>query len=197
MAAERMTRVPTAEFLFAIWGLLLTPGPTNTLLALSGASAGLRRSVRLMPAELAAYLLVVTPLALFGADLLARQPLAASAVKFPAAGWVAFLAVKLWRVEAGRAQMEAITPRRVFVTTLLNPKGLIIGLTLLPHGAAPVFLLHLGLFAASVLMVAAIWAGAGGMMKRDSAEPPLVYRRAAACWLALLAAALVGAALRA
>jgi len=189
--------VRTPEFLFAIWGLLLTPGPTNTLLALSGASAGLRRSARLMPAELAAYLLVVVPLALFGADLLARQPLAAGAVKLAAAGWIAFLAVKLWRVETAGTGDGEVTARRVFVTTLLNPKGLIIGLTLLPRGTSPDFALHLGVFAASVVMVAAIWAGAGRMLKRDSAEPPRLYRRTAALWLGLLAAALVGAALRA
>lgn len=183
-------------FLLAVWALLLTPGPTNTLLALSGASAGLARSVRLMPAEVAAYLLVTVPLAVFGAEVLAREPLLASAVKLAAAGWVAWLAVKLWRVRTGEADAATVTARRVFVTTLLNPKGLIIGLTLLPRGTAPEFPLHLGLFAASILGVAAIWAGAGAMLNRGGAQAPVLYRRAAAVWLAVLAVALAGAAIR-
>ncbi|MFG1347024.1 hypothetical protein V5F59_19205 [Xanthobacter autotrophicus DSM 431] len=187
----------TLAFLFAIWGLLLTPGPTNTLLALSGASAGLARSVRLMPAELCAYLLVTVPLAVFGAEFLAREPLVASAVKLAAAGWVAVLAVKLWRIRAEAAEEGAVTARRVFVTTLLNPKGLIIGLTLLPRGAAPEFPLHLGLFAASILGVALIWAGGGAVLNRGKAGTPILYRRAAALWLAFLAVALAGAAIRA
>ncbi|MFG1298492.1 hypothetical protein V5F49_01730 [Xanthobacter sp. V3C-3] len=186
----------TLAFLVAIWALLLTPGPTNTLLALSGASSGLARSVRLMPAEIAAYLLVTVPLAVLGTEFLAREPLVASAVKLAAAAWVAFLAVGLWRIRTTEAAGGAVTARRVFVTTLLNPKGLIIGLTLLPRGTAPEFPLHLGLFAASILGVALIWAGGGAMLNRGRATTPLLYRRAAALWLAFLAVALAGAAIR-
>lgn len=186
----------TFEFLFAVWALLLTPGPTNTLLALAGASQGLRRAARLVPAELCAYLLVTVPLATFGAELLARDPGLATAVRLAAAAWVAYLAVKLWRVVPGAAA-GAVTAGRVFVTTLLNPKGLIIGLALLPRGGAPDFAPHLVLFAGSIVAVALIWAAGGGLLKRGAAEPPVLYRRAAACWLALLAAVLAGAAIRA
>ncbi|MFG1477610.1 hypothetical protein V5F53_02975 [Xanthobacter sp. V4C-4] len=184
----------TSAFLFAIWALLLTPGPTNTLLALSGATVGLKRAVRLMPAELLAYLLVTVPLALIGAELLAQWPHATRAVKLAAACWVAVLAVKLWRVETAGTGAGTVTGRRVFVTTLLNPKALVIGLTLLPPGDAPAFAPHLALFAGSVLMVATLWAGAGALLKRDAGLPP-VLRRAAACWLALLAVGLAGAGL--
>lgn len=188
----------TAEFLFAVWALLLTPGPTNTLLALSGASAGFPRALRLTPAELSAYLLVTVPLATFGAAVLAQWPDAARLVKFAAALWVSFLAVKLWRIEAAQAASGEITARRVFVTTLLNPKALVIGLALLPHGDAPAFPLHLGLFAGSVLAVAAIWAGAGALLRRGTAGAlPVLVRRAAACWLGVLAVGLAGAAISA
>ncbi|MFG1245924.1 hypothetical protein [Xanthobacter flavus] len=187
----------TAAFLFAIWGLLLTPGPTNTLLALSGASVGLGRSLRLMPAELAAYLVVTVPLATAGADLLAGAPLAAVAVRLAAAGWIAYLAVRLWRLPAPGQAAGEVTLARVFTTTLLNPKALIIGLTLLPRGSEPDFPPHLALFAGSVVAVATIWAGGGALLKRGDGEQRLLYRRAAACWLAFLAAALVGAAIRA
>lgn len=183
----------TTEFLLAIWALLLTPGPTNTLLALSGAAVGFRRSWRLLPAELAAYLLVTVPLAILGAELLDAAPMLARGVKLAAALWVAWLAVRLWRVAPADAAQGAATPRRVFVTTLLNPKGLIIGLALLPGGAAPQFAPHLLLFAGSILAVAAIWAGGGALLHRDGAAglPPL-FRRAAACWLGILATALAG-----
>lgn len=188
----------TAEFLFAVWALLLTPGPTNTLLALSGAAAGFSRALRLTPAELSAYLLVTVPLAAFGAALLAPWPDAARLVKLAAAVWVGILAVKLWRIEAAHAAPGAITARRVFVTTLLNPKALVIGLALLPRGDAPDFPLHLGLFAGSVLAVAAIWAGAGAILRHGTAGAmPVLVRRAAACWLGVLAIGLAGAAVSA
>ncbi|MFG1418629.1 hypothetical protein V5F38_07500 [Xanthobacter sp. V0B-10] len=188
----------TAEFLFAVWALLLTPGPTNTLLALAGTGGGLARAARLMPAELAAYLLVTLPLAAFGAEALAQWPDAARLVKLAAAAWVAVLAVRLWRPGAAHGMAGEVTAGRVFVTTLLNPKALVIGLVLLPRGGAPDFALHAGLFALSVLAVAAIWAGAGALLRRGAAgATPLLFRRAAACWLAVLAVALAGAALSA
>lgn len=181
------------EFLFAILALLLTPGPTNTLLALSGASVGFKRSLPLIPAEVAAYLLVTIPLAMVGAELLAQWPQVARLVKFAAAAWVAFLAVKLWRVNAAEAAAGSVTPQRVFITTLLNPKALIIGLTLLPQENLNGFALHVALFAGSIIVVASIWSRGGAMLRRgQSATLPPVLRRAAACWLGILAIALAG-----
>ncbi len=45
------------ELVLALLVLLLTPGPTNTLMALAGAERGWTRALRLIPAELAGYLL--------------------------------------------------------------------------------------------------------------------------------------------
>ena len=59
----------TLPFVLSILALLLTPGPTNTLLAVGAASAGFRRSLPLVLAELTAYLLVVAPLATVAAGL--------------------------------------------------------------------------------------------------------------------------------
>lgn len=182
----------TYEFIFAILALLLTPGPTNTLLALSGAAVGFRRSLPLIPAEVAAYMLVTVPLALVGAELLAQWPEAARLVKFIAAAWVAYLAVKLWRLNTSDATAGSVTPGRVFITTLLNPKALIIGLTLLPQENLNGFALHAALFAGSIIVVASIWSIGGAILHRgQSATLPPVLRRAAACWLGILAIALV------
>jgi threonine/homoserine/homoserine lactone efflux protein len=185
--------VTTAEFVFAVAGLLLTPGPTNTLLALSGAAVGLRQSLRLIPAEFAGYLLVVVPLALFGAGLFAAWPVLGTIVKLGAAIWVMILAVRLWWPPAAVGTDGLVMPGRVFFTTLLNPKGLVFGLVLLPRPDAPEFVPHLALFCAMLPVVATIWMTGGTVLGRDRSriELPPALRRAAACWLAILSVVLV------
>jgi len=46
-------------FAFAVIAILATPGPTNALLATAGAANGLRRSLPLVPAELAGYVIAI------------------------------------------------------------------------------------------------------------------------------------------
>ncbi|HUD92174.1 hypothetical protein [Sphingobium sp.] len=178
-------------FLLAIWALLLTPGPTNTLIGLSGAQAGWRRTARLIPFELAAYLIVVLPIAMLGAEAMTHWPRLAIMVKLGAATWVLYLAQGLWRPPSEQTP-AMVTPRRLFVTTMLNPKGLVFGMALLPSPHPDIFALHVALFAISVIMVAGLWAGLGATLgQRGQVEGAPWLRRAAACWLALLSGGLV------
>lgn len=180
----------TALFL-ALLGLLMTPGPTNTLLALAGAERGWRRGLLLIPLEVLAYLLVCLPLALLGEAVLSAHPWLGPAIKAVAGAWVAVLAIRLWHLpKADGAQ--SVTAARVFVTTLLNPKALIIGLVLLPGPDMPLrALLFVGLVAA----VAAIWAAMGACLAGRGDCPARrgsgLARRLAALWLAVLSASLL------
>lgn len=182
----------TAQFLFAVLGLLLTPGPTNTLLALSGAESGVRRSLVLIPAETVAYLAVVIPLATVGRDLLDNWPAASGAIKLAVAAWIMFLALRLWSSVQTDATRHAVTVRRVLVTTMLNPKGLVFGLVLLPSWSSPLFLRHMALFCAAIVVVSMAWiaAGSGATRAFSSGRGLRFARRAAACWLATLAVVL-------
>ncbi|WP_444430788.1 hypothetical protein ACTTAM_07475 [Rhodobacter capsulatus] len=122
-----------AAFSLAVLALLLAPGPTNTLMAVAGASHGLARVLRLVPAEpggLSAHGCAAG--AGGGAGLMARAPGAALLLKLAAALWVMVLAVRLWCSAAAGAEGFAIGAGRIFVTTALNPKALIFGLVLLP-----------------------------------------------------------------
>jgi threonine/homoserine/homoserine lactone efflux protein len=180
------------EFLFAVGGLLLTPGPTNALLALAGSMAGLRRALALIPVETAGYLLVVVPLALFGGTLFGRFPVLGEVVKLAAAAWVMFLAVRLWRPGTQEGESSPVTPERLFVTTLLNPKGLVFGLVLLPAAGAAQFGERLALFSVLLVLSAAIWVSGGSLLGRAGAASrfPAVLRAAAGGWLAILSVGL-------
>ncbi len=171
------------ELNLALLALLITPGPTNTLLALAGAQGGLRAGLRLLPVELLAYLCVVAPLALFGAPLLERLPMLRPILTVIAALWVGRLAFGLWhRPSAQSAAAQQVTAMQVAVTTLLNPKCLIFGLVLLPAG--PGTLPGQISFAAQVPLIAALWAGLGaGVLSRSGQW----LNKGAAIWLAALA----------
>jgi threonine/homoserine/homoserine lactone efflux protein len=179
------------ELGLAVLVLLLTPGPTNTLMLLAGAEQGVRGALRLIPAEVLGYALPVLPLTLIGASLLADQQALRAGVTLAAGVWVAVLAVRLWQVPASGLARSPVGPRAVFVTTALNPKALIFGLVLLP---APDRLAgNLALFFALVVLVAVVWARMGAALADGSRQPRalVVLRRLASVWLALVSLALM------
>ncbi|MBL9060985.1 MAG: hypothetical protein JNL31_00375 [Tabrizicola sp.] len=180
------------ELTLAVLVLLLTPGPTNSLVLLAGAERGWPGALRLIPAELSGYLLTVLPLALMGTTLLADHHALRTAVTLAAGAWVAVLAAKLWRVPEAADGGRSVGGRALFVTTALNPKALIFGLVLLPSpdrlGA------NLAIFAGLVVLVAAIWAGLGAVLRAGGSGQPravFVLRRLASIWLAAVSLVLI------
>ena len=84
-------------FALAVLAVLGTPGPTNTLLATAGATAGLRRSLPLIPAEAAGYTIAVLTLGLALGPVVAGAPLLAGALRAAVGVYLLFLALRLWR----------------------------------------------------------------------------------------------------
>ncbi|MCU0827504.1 MAG: hypothetical protein MUE52_08860 [Tabrizicola sp.] len=179
------------ELTLAILVLLITPGPTNTLILLAGAERGLARATRLIPVELAAYLSVVIPLALIGQSTLDAYPGLRSGVAVLAAIWVAILAAKLWHHDPV-ATDRSVDARALFLTTLVNPKGLIFGLVLLPSPDR--LQLNLIAFSLSVVGVALVWATFGAVLRQGSGGQPRALsglRRLASVFLAGMSVLLV------
>ncbi|KAF0114242.1 MAG: hypothetical protein FD150_1677 [Rhodobacteraceae bacterium] len=181
-----------AELAIAVLLLLLTPGPTNTLILLAGAERGLVGAARLIPAELLGYLLTVLPLTLVGAELLARHSGMQAIVTLAAGLWVAVLAVKLWRAPDGSGAVAVAGAREVLVTTALNPKALIFGLVLLPSPDR--LAVTLALFAGLVGVVALIWGSIGAFLRAGKFRQPrsfMLLRRLASVWLAAISVVLM------
>lgn len=186
-----------STFLFALLALLLAPGPTNTLIGLAGAQSGLRSLRRLLPAELFGYLTTIVPAAWFGTMMIDLWPSAAVVLKLVAAAWVMYLAIGLWGPRSDVLCNDEVTARRVYITTVLNPKALIVAFVLLPPPTDAQFPLKLALFCLIASSVALLW-GAFGTVARPNVRGTkhlTAIRRAASIWLAIVSGSLFLAAL--
>lgn len=172
------------ELTFALLALLASPGPTNALLAMAGAQGA--RGARLPVLVLACYTATVLPLTLWGSLWLDRLPDLKQGLTVAAGLWVGLMALKLWRTDRFSLTV-AVSPTQIGLTTLLNPKALVIGLVLLP--GAPQIGAGFGLFGVLVLGVSMLWLRLGASLPHRAR--PLV-NRGGAVWLGLLAAILLG-----
>jgi threonine/homoserine/homoserine lactone efflux protein len=163
--------------------ILATPGPTNTLLATSGAMIGLRHSLILIPAETAGYLASILTVGLAAGPFAASQPIVARTLQVAVGVYLLWVAWRLWRRGTALAPSgRLVTPGQVFMTTLLNPKALIFALGVVPFGAAPVGP-YLAGFVLLLVTVAALWIAGGAMLARAAvaggSHPGIVPRAGA------------------
>jgi threonine/homoserine/homoserine lactone efflux protein len=166
-----------------IGAVLLTPGPTNTLLFLAGSRDGFRRSLRLIGAEWIGYLIAIGVWCAFLALAAAVAPGAPTIARACAAIYIAWSALKLWRTapQAGQASTTGIGPRNLFMVTLLNPKAFFFATVVFPPlSAGGAAMLHAYLIFSSLLIpIAALWISMGAaVLACPSATPrqPLVHR---------------------
>jgi threonine/homoserine/homoserine lactone efflux protein len=170
--------------------LLATPGPTNTLLAASGAALGARRALKLLPAELAGYLASIGAATLLLGPVLAAGTAAATVLKLAAAAWLVSSAAMLWRKSASQLAPVPADGIRVFTTTLLNPKALIFATLIFPPEA---FARGAMAFAPLCLGFGAAWTLTGATLLRDRVGPRTICRTTAVAQIAFAGVAAVSA----
>jgi threonine/homoserine/homoserine lactone efflux protein len=193
--------MPDLLLLSAIAAILATPGPTNTLLLTAGTETGFRRALRLVPAELAGYLVAITAWGLVLGRIAADRPWLALSLRLLSAAYLAWMAARLWR--SARAQAEdprtAVTVAGLFTTTVLNPKALVFAAGIFPATAFASlagYLAAMGLFAATLVPIAVAWVGAGAATALTPGRPTQgLVQRGAAVVLLLFSASLGASAL--
>jgi len=168
-------------FLVASYSLLALPGPTNTLLATSGAGVGFARSLPLLAAELCGYLAAIALLRLFLGPFVIDSPIAGVILRTLVTAYILYLAALLWR--SGSRELRdgpAVTFGQVLLTTLLNPKAIIFAFLLLPLQAGPLELVPwLAVISFQIVTAGAAWLAVGTVLGRGvqrSAHPHLVNR---------------------
>lgn len=181
-------------FCFVLLTLLAVPGPTNTLLALSGATAGLRRSLALVLGVLAGYALSTAAQRAVFATLFEGSSTLEMWLRVLVASYLVYLSIRLWSTRA--IEESQIGGQRVFVATFLNPKALIIALVLMPaEPIVPAF--HFAALVVLTVAVSLVWIKAGVLAKRFSGgRYALVFPKVAAVALVAFAAVIVSSVFR-
>jgi threonine/homoserine/homoserine lactone efflux protein len=177
-------------FVAATCFLLALPGPTNTLLAASGAEVGMRRSLHLLAAELAGYLVAITLLRVVLGPVVGAMPLASTVLRILVSIYVLCLAARLWRLPSRQSGTRAsVQFTQVLATTLLNPKAMVFAFLLLPLESAPNDLAaRLAVIAALIVAAGAGWIMLGATLGRGArrfGHPRLVTRTGAAALVAV------------
>ncbi|MBR0825720.1 LysE family transporter [Bradyrhizobium manausense] len=183
-------------FILATASLLAIPGPTNTLLATSGAGVGAARSLPLLAAELGGYLLSIMLLRSVLGPFMQAVPVAGIVLRIVVSAYLIYLACMLWRHGARElAGRVPVSFRRVLITTFLNPKAVIFAFTLLPLQVAAIdLLLWLILLAVQIVTIGSGWIALGAALGRGLqgvGRPLLIYRLSAVALVML--AGMIGA----
>ena len=97
----------------------------------------MRRSARLIPAEVLGYIIAITVWGTLIDTVSATLPILPTLLKLLSAFYIIFLAVKLWKTANVQLDLNqpAIRPRELFVATLLNPKALLFASAIFPVAA--------------------------------------------------------------
>lgn len=121
-------------------------------------------SYSLVAAAVFGYLLSVSILGVVLGPTLAEQPILKTALQAACGAWVIWLAVKIWRVATQDNDVSVNGSTDMFATTMLNPKGIIIAVGLLPNTELTASLVtHLGTVLALAGLAGVLWVVLGKM----------------------------------
>lgn len=161
---------------FSVFALLILPGPTNAALAMASQRLTFGRAVTLLAAVLGSYLAVIIPITAVAAPFLHEHRIVAQAIKLISATWVFYLAIKLW-TDAPRDGGGTVRLRHLVVTTLLNPKAVIIGLTMIVSDDGTLPIAALATFSIVVITTSTIWLLAGRLILGGKGQTPAIVQR--------------------
>jgi threonine/homoserine/homoserine lactone efflux protein len=181
--------------------VLITPGPTNTLLAAAGLRHGVRRSLPLIAAELAGYLVSISVWGRFLAQAAHALPWLPTLLRVTAGLYIAYLAVDMWRAAVALPDSTQRTSgmRTLLVATLLNPKGLLFAGTIFPAIAftqMPAYVFAMLMFACLAVPIALAWIAFGAALGNGKLWlNPVKMQRGASIVLGVFSLSLAWAAL--
>lgn len=147
----------------AFFSILMIPGPTNALLASSARHVGIKKSLRLIPAELIGYLYAIGLWWLFinlTKDIWPALTTLLHIFSFSYVLWLGFSLWKMKQLQQHSQQYTEIAPKQLFYSTFKNPKALLLTAAIFPEKTWESFFdygLSMALFAAILIPSAIFW----------------------------------------
>lgn len=123
-------------FIFAIFAVLLIPGPTNALLASSAHHQGIFKTFSLIPIELLGYVYGISIWSLIMHLTMPVWPMLTSILHAISALYVLWLAFHLWKtvhLEQHSRKNTSLNSSQLFKSTLKNPKSLLFAAGIFPE----------------------------------------------------------------
>ena len=154
-------------FVLAMMAVLMTPGPSNALLASSAHQQGMAKTIVLVPAELMGYFYAINIWALIIHLSAPVWPNLIHILHFLSIVYVLWLAFHLWmsaHLQQHNQKHPSIQPRELFLTSLKNPKAILFAAGIFPLETwnSPLnFVMVFAVFALVLLPVALFWMSFG------------------------------------
>ena len=151
----------------AMMAVLMTPGPSNALLASSAHQQGMAKTIVLVPAELMGYFYAINIWALIIHLSAPVWPNLIHILHFLSIVYVLWLAFHLWKsahLQQHNQKHPSIQPRELFLTSLKNPKAILFAAGIFPLETwnSPLnFVMVFAVFALVLLPVALFWMSFG------------------------------------
>jgi len=157
----------TSNFNFFVFALstaviLLTPGPTNTLLAAAGLDRGAKAVLPLIACELVGYLIAISVWGCILTPLKNNYPWLAILVRAGSSVYLICIAVKIWRAATVPMSLrrQPIGPMALLIATMLNPKALLFSSLIFPAISTDniqVYLMAMAVFSCLVIPIGIAW----------------------------------------
>lgn len=154
-------------FVLAMMAVLMTPGPSNALLASSAHQQGMAKTIVLVPAELMGYFYAINIWALIIHLSAPVWPNLIHILHFLSIVYVLWLAFHLWKsahLQQHNQKHPSIQPRELFLTSLKNPKAILFAAGIFPLETwnSPLnFVMVFAVFALVLLPVGLFWMSFG------------------------------------
>jgi threonine/homoserine/homoserine lactone efflux protein len=185
-----------SAFALAALAVLFAPGPTNTLLAMSGAAAGFGKSAKLVLAAMLGYIASTIALSLLVGPVVQTSPVLGVALRLACAAYLVYTAWKLWREGAEPiASARPVPFRDILMATLLNPKSVLLAFVIVPflaQGRVVEATPYLSALLVMIGLAGASWVAIGAAIRSGASRflTGAIVRRAGAVVLFVFAAIL-------